>query len=154
MPNRIDTADPGGNPWSPTWRTESSCGEWSDEGRPLELTDKAGVKTCVLWGYGGQYPVLKAVGISFDDLTTAVPAAYGGVFSGALPTAIESAIRSVPDIQVTSWTYKPLVGVLTETDPSGRAQSFEYDTAGRLIRVRNASNEPLREYYYYISTDN
>ena len=154
LPNRIDTADPGGNPSSPTWRTESSCGEWSDEGRPLELTDKAGVKTCVLWGYGGQYPVLKAVGISFDDLTTAVPAAYVGVFSGALPTAIESAIRSVPDIQVTSWTYKPLVGVLTETDPSGRAESFEYDTAGRLIRVRNASNEPLREYYYYISTDN
>ena len=153
LPYRIDTADPGGNPWSPTWRTESSCSEWSDDGRPLEITDKAGVKTCILWGYGGQYPVLKAVGISFDDLTTAVPAAYGGVFTSALPSAIETAIRSLPDIQVTSWTYRPLVGILTETDPSGRTQSYEYDTAGRLIRIRNAANEPLREFSYYILTD-
>lgn len=48
-----------------------------------------------------------------------------------------------------SWTWKPLVGVLSEKDPSGRTLYYNYDNAGRII-MRKENNTVLNNYYYNI----
>ena len=50
--------------------------------------------------------------------------------------------------KITSYTYKPLVGVTSETDPSGRTISYIYDDFGRLITVKDDQGKILKEYKY------
>jgi len=46
--------------------------------------------------------------------------------------------RALPNAIVTTYTYKPLVGILTMTDPRGAVTKYDYDAFGRLIRVTQA----------------
>ncbi len=63
-------------------------------------------------------------------------------------TAIDE-VRVYPeDALMSTYTYKPLVGLTSETDPSGRTLFYEYDAAGRLIRVRDEDGKILKEHEY------
>jgi len=51
-----------------------------------------------------------------------------------------------------SYTYKPLVGMTSETDPSGRTVHYDYDSFGRLEHIRNNEGQYLKKYeYHYIN---
>lgn len=50
--------------------------------------------------------------------------------------------------QMISYTHKPLVGMTSQTDPSGRVQSFEYDSFGRLLRIKDADGNIVKQYQY------
>ena len=53
---------------------------------------------------------------------------------------------------VSTYTYQPLVGMLTATDPAGIQTSYEYDALGRLIRIRDGDGHIVEEYeYHYMS---
>ena len=54
----------------------------------------------------------------------------------------------------TTYTYKPMVGKMSETDSRGVKTLYEYDEYGRLIKVSreiNGTVETLQEYEYNIS---
>ena len=48
---------------------------------------------------------------------------------------------------ITSYTYKPLVGLLTITDPRGVITKYEYDAFGRLIKISQA-DRVIESYVY------
>ena len=50
--------------------------------------------------------------------------------------------------QMTTMTYRPLVGVTSQTDPSGRTTTYEYDALGRLLRVRDEQGRILTQQEY------
>lgn len=50
--------------------------------------------------------------------------------------------------QMTSYTYKPLVGMISQTDPNGKVTYFMYDTQGRLQRVTDTDGNILKSYQY------
>jgi YD repeat-containing protein len=56
----------------------------------------------------------------------------------------------LPQARVTVYTYQPLVGLTSQTDPSGRTSFFEYDALGRLLRSRDEQGRLLveQEYHY------
>ena len=49
---------------------------------------------------------------------------------------------------VTTYTYKPLVGMLSETTPNGNTFYYEYDAFGRLNNVKDINNKTLKSYEY------
>lgn len=51
-----------------------------------------------------------------------------------------------------SWTWKPLVGMETHTDPSGLVTRYEYDTFGRLQYIKNSRGELVKKYEYNYKT--
>jgi YD repeat-containing protein len=58
-------------------------------------------------------------------------------------------VRVFPaDALMTSYTYNPLQGKTSETDPSGKSQTYEYDGLGRLVRVRDQDNNILKQFDY------
>jgi YD repeat-containing protein len=50
---------------------------------------------------------------------------------------------------ITTYTYKPLVGVTSSTDPRGYTITYNYDTFGRLINVKDADGNLMSENEYH-----
>ena len=50
---------------------------------------------------------------------------------------------------VTTFTYDPLVGVTSTTDPKGRTTYYEYDGLGRLKRTVDAGGNVLGQNAYH-----
>lgn len=51
--------------------------------------------------------------------------------------------------QVTTYTYRPLVGLTSETDPSGKSLYYDYDRYNRLSVTRDSGNLILEEKTYH-----
>ena len=49
---------------------------------------------------------------------------------------------------VTTYTYKPLVGMTSQTDASGKTMYYEYDAYGRLAIVRDQYQNIVKQYCY------
>jgi YD repeat-containing protein len=55
---------------------------------------------------------------------------------------------------VTTYTYKPLVGIATSTDPRGRITTYTYDNFVRLVKVVDADGNIVSENVYKYRNQN
>jgi YD repeat-containing protein len=55
----------------------------------------------------------------------------------------------LPNAQVTTYTYKPLVGVETITDPRGVKVTYHYDDFGRLQWIEDNNGKKIENYNYH-----
>ena len=106
-----------------------------------EITSKDGVTTSYLWGYNNTLPVAKAIGTDQTTLLNAYSAVGGNL----------SSLRSqfpANTVQLNTYTYAPVIGMVTETDVNGKSISYEYDKLQRLLLVRDFNNNILKQYDY------
>lgn len=47
-------------------------------------------------------------------------------------TSIDNLRSSLSEAHVSTYTYTPLIGMISATTPDGRTTYYEYDAAGRL----------------------
>jgi|GEM_PF-2158091 len=142
--------------------------KYSTKGNPLEVFKENDVHTAYVWGYNDTYPVIKAENVSFSVLNSAVKAATDSLVSllnqiGDMTTVqqkeawktFNTNLRSyegLSNAMVTTYTYKPLVGLTSSTDPNGIPTYYEYDAFGRLIIVRDIDNNIVKNYDYHYVT--
>jgi len=106
-----------------------------------------------LWGYRNTLPVAEIKNATPTQVQAALTAA--GITLGPTATATELQAastqlrRRLPQAQVTSFTHRPLVGIASQTDPSGRAVTYEYDGLGRLVRTRDEQGRILSQQQYH-----
>lgn len=120
-------------------------------GNLVHSTAKGNIPTTYIWGYGGQYLVAVIQNKAPTDITS-IPGLNEIAttpLSGPLSTAQETALRNLSESLVTTYTYSPMVGVTSITDPSGRKTSYEYDSANRLQRVLDQDGKVLEQYDYH-----
>ncbi|MDO7852969.1 RHS repeat domain-containing protein [Hymenobacter convexus] len=55
------------------------------------------------------------------------------------------------DARMTTYTHIPLVGVASQTDPSGRTTTYEYDVLGRLVRTSDEQGRILSQQQYHFA---
>lgn len=58
------------------------------------------------------------------------------------------------DAMMTSYTYEPLVGMTSQTDPRGYTLIYEYDTANRLKTIKDEDGNILEHYEYNYASGN
>ena len=61
-------------------------------------------------------------------------------------------LRTNPNLSqamVTTYTYEPLVGVTSITDPRGYTTTYIYDDFNRLKEVRDEDNNLVTDYEYH-----
>jgi YD repeat-containing protein len=74
---------------------------------------------------------------------------YTGVTTLTDGSAIDD-VRIYPvDAQMKSYTYDPVLGMTSSIDESGRALFYDYDTFGRLMRIRNDQGGVEKQYAYF-----
>lgn len=133
---------------------DTTYDRYDSEGRPIQITDKTGKSTCILWGYGGLYPVAKIENTTYMMLRDMYGIPF--LYSGALPLSLDTHLRTMnaENVYTTTYTYKPLVGITSMKDPSGHSTTYEYDNYGKLLRIKDHKGQIIKSYEYNIVTDN
>ena len=131
----VDAAPSDGSAPSSGSRT-LSYGTYDRRGNVMERTGLDGRTEVWLWGYRGQYPVARIRGASLNAVLSRVDTSRLNTGTQSQVAAQLSSLRNAwsdnASVHVETWTWQPLVGLSTATDPSGRSFSWEYDGLGRL----------------------
>lgn len=114
-------------------------------------------KVVCLWSYSGEYPIAEIKNATMDDVLKALGREQGDLAyftTLAQQTApnmapINSLRAKLPDAQVWTYTYKPLVGMLTATDPGGKTTYYDYDAFGRLTGMRDNDGNAIQSFDYH-----
>jgi YD repeat-containing protein len=118
-----------------------------------------GTNTVYLYSYNGKHPIaeIKAGAYSFAEVEAVVKSVFSvasidTLSAMAIPNETKlkdgSLQNALPNALVTTYTYKPLVGIQTMTDPRGVVTKYDYDSFGRLIKVTQA-DRVIESYEYH-----
>lgn len=154
-PTSLSATDLLGNP-----ETQVTFDLYDNKGNLIQVTDKSGISTTTIYGYGSTLPIAKIVGAKYSDIsslpeiTQAVLAsgddASNPLLENDLIATLET-LRLSDDLkqyQITTYTYDPLVGVTNVISPNGLKVSYTYDASGRLITVKDSNGKVLKENQY------
>lgn len=133
---------------------------YTSNGNPLEVVTKDGLHTVYLWGYGDRYLIGEIKNATLSEVETAVSSVFGmsvdALSKASVPDATKlKALRNhfaLSEAQVSVFTYKPLVGVTSMTDPTGKTVYYDYDPLGRLKEsyyYEGSVKRNLQEYEYH-----
>lgn len=154
LPSSIQTKMP-----NESYRNEILFDSNDIKGNIQQYTRLDGTKVTYLWSYSYQYPIAEIINASYSEVSAALSAL--GITVASLATnsnpnettinKVRQLKTSLPNALVSVYTYKPLIGILTITDPSGIITYYEYDNLGRLKRVYIKENnaEKVIESYDY-----
>ena len=72
------------------------------------------------------------------------------IWNSGTTTAYVDDVRFLPvDAKMTSYTYSPLLGMTSSMDVNGYTSYYDYDTFGRLYRVRDFKGNVIKQYEYH-----
>lgn len=152
-PSKVWKGTLGGTPPNIEYRSNYIYSHYDTHGNPRQVTDNNGKTTCYFWGYNGRHIVAKVENSTYNIL---LGYGIGTTYSDALPSDVEAQLRNDEEENfiVTTYAYKPLVGVTRITDPTGYSVYYEYDDNGKLKIIRDGKGKVLKSYDYHIVTDN
>jgi len=129
--------------------TEIVFSNYDSSGNPLEYTTKDGITTAILWGYNHQYPVAKIVGSYYSTASNTINQSIldNPTDEQALRNELGK-LRTISNAHVSTYTYMPLVGMTSGTDPNGRTNYYEYDGMSRLRLIRDQDNNVIKTFCY------
>ncbi len=123
-------------------------------GNVLEYKTKTGSVVSQIWGYDGTQLVAELKNVAYGSISAATITAIQTASNAAsynetnLNTAFTQLRGAHANGFITTYTYKPLVGITSVTDANGRKESYRYDSFNRLYRVVNHEGQVTKEYQY------
>ncbi|NDV84700.1 hypothetical protein [Bacteroides sp. 51] len=142
------------------WKTIIEYPRYDSYGNPIHIIENGALQSVYLWSYRGQQLVAQIANASYTEVSNI--AQYTGLNLSTLTTSsipsdndlskLNTLRTSIPKAQVTTYKYKPLIGIETITDPRGFSTYYDYDTSNRLkevyIKKTNGVKEILESYKY------
>jgi YD repeat-containing protein len=135
----------------------------ADSKNQLELQPVDNTKKVFLWSYRNQFPVAEIQNADYQTVELVLGAANILNFKNGHPGEIELSNFLAPlrtdsrlsMAKITTYSYSPLLGLLTQRDERNLLTKYEYDSLGRLLRIRDHQNNILKQYDYKfkINTD-
>jgi len=131
--------------------------QYDPHGNPLEVQQENGTLISYIWGYNHTQPVAKIENMAYNSIpTNLITDIHAATNESAMLLALD-ALRnhaSLARAMVSTYTYIPLVGVKTMTDPKGYTMTYHYDDFNRLWKVTDMLNNILSENQYHYRTQN
>lgn len=126
--------------------------DYDDNGNPIEFVDQSGIRTAVLWGYNGNYPVAQIRNASHAQalavLNTSVLNNPGTDLNLRNELDKLRTHSSLSGALVTTMTYLPMTGLASQTSPDGLTVFYEYDTYRRLKYIKDFEGNILKKVEY------
>jgi YD repeat-containing protein len=142
---------------------------YDEFGNLQEVSKEDGTQIVYIWGYDKTVPVAKIENATYsqvasyvgniqtksnedndrtkDTVSTSDIITYVGE-EGELRQALQNLRNALSSAMVTSFTYDPLIGVTSITDPRGQTMYYEYDEFNRLKSVKDAYGKIVSENKY------
>lgn len=126
------------------------------KGRITEFKKKNGVFVSRIYGYNDNYLIAEVVNSTYSNSIFKLQnlqTLYNQVTtsnSESIRSLMSELREALPESQVTTYTYDPLIGVTSITDPRGETIYYEYDDFNRLEYVKDAQRNILskNDYHY------
>lgn len=132
--------------------TRIQFNKYGNTGNPVEFLKTNDVVNSYIWGYEGQYPIAKIENASYESIAQALGTTVSGLMNyNETNLGVINGLRSsLPNAMVTTYTFDPLIGITSMTDPKGYTTYYEYDEFNRLKQVKDAQSNILskNEYHY------
>lgn len=125
---------------------------YNTNGILLQFTPENGQPVSMIWGYNKTQPIAKIENATYAEITGQVANLQTLSNTGTeanLILALTNLRTSLPNAMITTYTYRPLIGVSTTTDPKGNVTYYNYDGLGRLQNVKDAKGNILSENQYH-----
>ncbi len=123
--------------------------QYDSVGNILQTTGRGGTKTSYLWGYNKKYPVASVLGSDYSTVSSYItPSVLNSPSSDAALRANLNNLRTISGTLSTTFTFKPLIGITSETNAAGQTQFYEYDSFGRLNLIRDQDSNIVKKYCY------
>lgn len=135
-----------GASFSNTYEPVVTFNEFDGEGNVQQYLTRDGVPVTIVYGYNGNYPVIKIQGVTRQDL-----------IDNNLPTSFTLGIsesdfvdykNTFSDAFVSGYQYDPGVGIIKTFDPNGYTSSYVYDEIGRLKFIKDQEEKILQKFEY------
>ncbi|MDR0864869.1 MAG: hypothetical protein LBO74_08055 [Candidatus Symbiothrix sp.] len=136
--------------------------KYDSMGNPLYISKDDAENVVYLWSYNYQYPIAKIENANYNDVCikignnkeTVGKTKLDNIAIKAKPSLADSTMinnlrNQLTNAQVTTYTYKPLVGVETITDPRGVKITYRYDDFGRLQWIEDNNGKQIETYDYH-----
>lgn len=135
--------------------------EYDSYGNPTHISKNGIEQVLYLWSYNGQYPIAEIRNASYSDVEAVVKSAFGVSSINALSSLSTVTFAQLEklrchvllkDALIITYTYNPLIGMASSTEPSGKTTYYNYDSFGRLDTVlfeNNVKEKDVIEAYKY-----
>ncbi len=126
-------------------------------GKPMQISDKK-TTTVYLWSYNGMYPVAEIKNGTYQEIEQILTAEFIRKLNDKSKPAtndmkqINDLRRTLPHTLISTFTYLPLIGVSSITDPRNFTIYYTYDFSGKLKEnyiLKNGSQQILEQYDYH-----
>ncbi|WP_191408332.1 DUF5977 domain-containing protein, partial [Flavobacterium bizetiae] len=135
--------------------------QYDEKGNILQYTLESGIPVSIIWGYNKTQPIAKIENLAYNlipsgTITALQTRSNEDIDNCMSKSCSEQKLRddlnafrnSLPDAFISTYTYNPLVGVTSVTDPKGIGSYYEYNTFGRLKFVKDKDLNVLQKYCY------
>lgn len=126
--------------------------QYDDKGNILQYTLENGTAVSVIWGYNKTQPIAKVENATYSQVNSYVANFQNLSNTGTeanLIVALNTLKTSLPNAMITTYTYIPLIGISTITDPKGDMITYTYDSFGRLEFVKDKDGKLISENQYH-----
>lgn len=122
-----------------------------DDGKLIEAEKDQGTVKSYIWDTTKTYLLAEIINKSHSDITSqlSITLDLATKTDQQLITEFNSLRESNLDAMITSYTYDPLIGVTSMTDPKGYTMYYEYDEFNRLKRVKDEAGKIISENDYH-----
>ncbi len=135
--------------------------KYDTQGNPLEVSQIDGRHIMYVWGYNTTQPIVKIDNASYTGISVAVTALIDQLkaTSDTEDTAAEEAtMRTLlknlrehayfSNAQVSGYTYDPLIGVTSMTNPQGQTAYYRYDDMNRMQYALDQDQHVVQQVRY------
>ena len=122
------------------YATRVSYSNFTSQGYPMQISTN-GLNTVFLWGYNGISPVAEIKNATYNQVKQLLTESFiTSLTEKVIPSSsdmntVSSLRTSLPFSFVTTYVYKPLVGLTKMTDCRGFTTCYDYDSMGRLTQT-------------------
>jgi YD repeat-containing protein len=137
--------------------TKMLYSSYDSKGNVLELQKNNDVKHSYLWGYNYQYPIAEIENATYAQVVAILGQPVIDGFNTSPGTDDQmrlslNALRvspSLKDTRITTYTYNPLIGMTSKTDPNGVTTYYEYDAFGKLKNIKDKDQNIVKNFVYH-----
>ncbi|GHT39092.1 hypothetical protein FACS189437_01520 [Bacteroidia bacterium] len=141
--------------------TEVTYSKYDSYGNPVFIEKRNGEQSVYLWSYNNQYPIAEIKNATYDQVKNILGENLINQIASSNKPSDDNFIAinnlrtdtCLLNAQVTTYTYKPLVGIQTITDLRDVKTTYEYDSFNRLKYIRDENGNAIENYDYHYQNE-